>query len=45
MSIWAWFPEGESQPQYNTVDAALLLINSIWLYHKKNPDPDFIRES
>ena len=39
------FPEGECQPQYNTVDAALLLINSIWLYHQKHPDMDFIRES
>ena len=39
------FPEGESQPMYNTVDAALLLINSIWLYHQKNPDLDFVRES
>lgn len=39
------FPEGKSQPQYNTVDAALLLINSIWLYHRKNPDEAFIRES
>ena len=39
------FPEGESQPMYNTVDAALLLINSIWLYHQKDPDLDFIRES
>ena len=39
------FPEGKSQPQYNTVDAALLLINSIWLYHRKHPDLDFVRES
>ena len=39
------FPEGESQPMYNTVDAALLLINSIWLYHQKKPDEAFIRES
>lgn len=39
------FPEGESQPMYNTVDAALLLINTIWLYHQKNSDWDFIRES
>ena len=39
------FPEGESSPMYNTVDAALLLINSIWLYHQKNPDLDFVRES
>ena len=39
------FPEGESQPMYNTVDAALLLINSLWLYHRKHPDAEFIRES
>ena len=39
------FPEGESQPMYNTVDAALLLINSIWLYHQKTSDEAFIRES
>ncbi len=39
------FPEGESEPRYNTVDAALLLINSIWLYNQKNPNPDFLRES
>ena len=39
------FPEGESQPMYNTVDAALLLINSIWLYHQKNPDMDFVCEA
>ena len=39
------FPEGESQPMYNTVDAALLLINSVWLYHRKHPDPEFVREA
>ena len=39
------FPEGESQPMYNTVDAALLLINSIWLYHSKHSDPEFVREA
>ena len=39
------FPEGESQPMYNTVDAALLLINSVWLYHRRHPDVEFIRES
>ena len=39
------FPEGQCQPQYNTVDAALLLINSIWLYHSKHPDPEFVREA
>ena len=39
------FPEGQGQPMYNTVDAALLLLNAIWLYHGKNPDPDFLREA
>ena len=39
------FPEGESQPMYNTVDAALLLINSVWLYYRKSADMDFVRES
>ena len=39
------FPEGESQPMYNTVDAALLLINSIWLYHRKSADAAFVREA
>jgi predicted glycogen debranching enzyme len=26
------FPEGTSEPMYNTVDAALLMVNIIWLY-------------
>lgn len=39
------FPEGECQPMYNTVDAALLLVNAIWLYHQKHPDMDFLREA
>ena len=39
------FPEGESQPMYNTVDAALLLINGIWLYHQRFGDPEFVREA
>ena len=39
------FPEGENRPMYNTVDAALLLINSIWLYHRRHPDAEFVRES
>ena len=39
------FPEGTAKPEYNTVDAALLLINSIWLYHQKTGDTDFVREA
>ena len=39
------FPEGNAAPMYNTVDAALLLINCIWLYHSRCADPDFIREA
>ena len=39
------FPEGNAAPMYNTVDAALLLINCIWLYHTQNFDPEFVREA
>ena len=39
------FPEGTSQPMYNTVDAALLLINGIWLYHQRFQDASFLKES
>ena len=39
------FPEGKSDPMYNTVDAALLLINCIWLYYEKTGDADFVREA
>ena len=39
------FPEGESQPMYNTVDAALLLINSVWQYVRRTGDWDFAREA
>lgn len=38
------FPEGENQPQYNTVDAALLFINCVYLYWKKTGDNEFIKE-
>ncbi|MGM9538869.1 MAG: amylo-alpha-1,6-glucosidase [Candidatus Onthomonas sp.] len=37
------FPEGTSAPQYNTVDAALLLINCIWLYYQRTGDAAFVR--
>ena len=39
------FPEGESAPMYNTVDAALLLINTVWLYVEAAGDDAFAREA
>lgn len=39
------FPDGGTEPRYNTVDAALLLINCIWLYYEKTGDVDFVREA
>ena len=39
------FPEGEEEPRYNTVDAALLLINCVWLYWRKTKDEAFVREA
>ena len=39
------FPEGQSEPLYNTVDAALLLINCVWLYHERTRDAAFVREA
>ena len=39
------FPEGTSEPMYNTVDAALLLVNVVWLYVEKTGDLDFAREA
>lgn len=38
------FPEGGKEPMYNTVDAALLFINSVWLYVQKSGDEEFVRE-
>ncbi len=38
------FPEGGKEPMYNTVDAALLFINSVWLYVQKSGDRAFARE-
>ncbi len=35
------FPEGENAPMYNTVDAALLLIDGVWKYLQKTDDWDF----
>ena len=39
------FPEGETQPMYNTVDAALLLVDAVWQYHARTGDDDFVREA
>lgn len=39
------FPEGESKPMYNTVDAALLLIDCVWQYVVRTGDKEFIDEA
>lgn len=39
------FPEGAQEPMYNTVDAALLLIDSIWQYWQRTNDLDFVKEA
>ncbi|MBR1972375.1 MAG: glycogen debranching enzyme family protein [Oscillospiraceae bacterium] len=39
------FPEGESKPMYNTVDAALLLIDCMWQYVQRTGDESFPREA
>ena len=39
------FPEGDTKPMYNTVDAALLLIDCVWQYVQRTGDTDFIKEA
>ena len=39
------FPEGTSDPMYNTVDAALLLINSVWMYYERTGDASLVKEA
>ena len=39
------FPEGGKKPMYNTVDAALLFINTVYLYYKETADLDFVKEA
>lgn len=39
------FPEGESAPMYNTVDAALLLIDCVWQYIQRTGDEAFLEEA
>ncbi|MDY4971395.1 MAG: amylo-alpha-1,6-glucosidase [Lachnospiraceae bacterium] len=38
------FPEGGHEPMYNTVDAALLFINCVYLYYTAVNDIEFVRE-
>lgn len=39
------FPEGKSAPMYNTVDAALLWINDVWLYAQYTGDYAWVRQA
>ena len=39
------FPEGEAKPMYNTVDAALLLIDCVWQYVQRTGDKAFVEEA
>ena len=39
------FPEGVAQPMYNTVDAALLLIDCVWQYVERTGDLAFAEEA
>ena len=38
------FPEGGEAPLYNTVDAALLFINCVYLYYQATGEKAFVRE-
>lgn len=39
------FPEGDQAPMYNTVDAALLLIDAVWQYVRRTNDWAFAWEA
>ncbi len=39
------FPEGGQDPMYNTVDAALLLIDAVWQFVRRSGNWDFVREA
>lgn len=39
------FPKGAEKPRYNTADAALLLVNCVWLYYEKTGDAAFTGEA
>lgn len=38
------FPEGDHEPMYNTVDASLLFINTVYLYFEQTNDMAFVKE-
>lgn len=39
------FPEGGKDPMYNTVDAALLFINTLYLYYEETNDEAFVKKA
>ena len=39
------FPEGGEEPMYNTVDAALLLIDAVWQFVRRSGSWDFVAEA
>lgn len=39
------FPEGGQAPMYNTADAALLLIETLWQYYERTEDLAFLQEA
>ena len=39
------FPEGGEEPRYNTADAALLLVNCVWLYYQRTGDIAFVQKA
>ena len=39
------FPEGDTEPMYNTVDAALLLIDCVRQYFRRTGDREFLEEA
>ena len=38
------FPEGDNEPEYNSVDASLLFIQSVFAYYKESHDIEFIKK-
>ncbi|MDO4306203.1 MAG: amylo-alpha-1,6-glucosidase [Eubacteriales bacterium] len=39
------FPEGDREPLYNTVDAALLFIDSVYQYFTETKDSEFLKDA
>lgn len=39
------FPEGDQEPMYNTVDAALLFLEGVYQYYLESNDIDFVLEA